>query len=39
LLWTSDRNILQTGLYVYATTGQAPFDEALVRDAFMPKSK
>jgi uncharacterized protein DUF6159 len=30
--------ILQTGLYVYATTGRAPFDEALVRDAFQPKS-
>jgi hypothetical protein len=30
--------ILQTGLYVYATTGQAPFDEALVREAFRPKS-
>jgi hypothetical protein len=31
--------ILQTGLYVYATTGQAPFDEALVREAFRPKVK
>jgi uncharacterized protein DUF6159 len=29
--------ILQTGLYVYATTGQAPFDEVLVREAFQPK--
>jgi hypothetical protein len=30
--------ILQTGLYVYATTGRAPFDEAVVRAAFQRKA-
>jgi hypothetical protein len=30
--------VFQTGLYVYATTGKAPFDEALVRAAFQPKA-
>ena len=29
--------VFQTGLYVYATTGKAPFDETLVRAAFQPK--
>ena len=29
--------VFQTGLYVYATTGRAPFDETLVRAAFQPK--
>ncbi|HMK80989.1 MAG TPA: DUF6159 family protein [Xanthobacteraceae bacterium] len=31
--------VLQTGLYVYATTGKAPFDETLMRGAFQPKAK
>src|SRR5262249_51189400 len=30
--------VFQTGLYVYATTGKAPFDESLVRGAFQPKA-
>lgn len=29
--------VFQTGLYVYATTGRAPFDETLMRAAFQPK--
>ena len=31
--------VFQTGLYVYATTGKAPFDETLMRAAFQPKAK
>jgi hypothetical protein len=30
--------IFRTGLYVYATTGQAPLDEALMKSAFQPKA-
>jgi hypothetical protein len=30
--------VFQTGLYVYATTGKAPFDEALMQAAFQPKA-
>jgi hypothetical protein len=30
--------VFQTGLYVYATTGKAPFDETLMRGAFQPKA-
>ena len=30
--------VFQTGLYVYATTGKAPFDETLMRAAFQPKA-
>ncbi|MBV8840604.1 MAG: hypothetical protein JO000_29040 [Alphaproteobacteria bacterium] len=30
--------VLQTGLYVYATTGRAPFDETIMRAAFQPKA-
>ncbi len=30
--------VLQTGLYVYATTGKTPFDETLMRAAFQPKA-
>jgi hypothetical protein len=29
--------IFQTGLYVYATTGRAPLDEDLLKNAFQPK--
>jgi hypothetical protein len=29
--------VFQTGLYVYATTGKAPFDETLMRASFQPK--
>lgn len=29
--------VFQTGLYVYATTGRAPFDETLIRATFQPK--
>ena len=30
--------VFQTGLYVYATTGKAPFDETMMRAAFQPKA-
>ena len=30
--------VFQTGLYVYATTGKAPFDETMMRTAFQPKA-
>jgi uncharacterized protein DUF6159 len=30
--------VFQTGLYVYATTGKAPFDETLMHAAFQPKA-
>ena len=30
--------VFQTGLYVYATTGKAPFDETMIRAAFQPKA-
>jgi Family of unknown function (DUF6159) len=30
-------SIFRTGVYVFATTGQAPLDETLLRDAFGPK--
>jgi hypothetical protein len=30
--------VFQTGLYVYATTGKAPFDETLMQGAFQPKA-
>jgi hypothetical protein len=29
--------VFQTGLYVFATTGKAPFDETMMRAAFQPK--
>jgi hypothetical protein len=29
--------VFQTGLYVYATTGKAPFEETLMRAVFQPK--
>jgi hypothetical protein len=29
--------VFQTGLYVYATTGKAPFEETLMRASFQPK--
>jgi hypothetical protein len=29
--------VFQTGLYVYATTGKAPFEETLMQAAFQPK--
>ena len=28
----------KAGLYVYATTGKAPFDETMMRAAFQPKA-
>jgi len=30
--------VFQTGLYVYATTGKAPFEETLMRASFQPKA-
>jgi hypothetical protein len=30
--------VFQTGLYVYAMTGKAPFDETMMRAAFQPKA-
>jgi Family of unknown function (DUF6159) len=32
-------SIFQTGVYIYATTGQAPLDEALLKQTFAPKGE